>query len=270
MNRSDFNTELKTHLAVDEADSESYELASPDVETTRGKSELSVTPKNFIVPPDDVSKDTRPKIKYQRYLLIYVVLPILYLAVTLLGGLRIGAVDGALLFLKPPLVCLVFAALSLVLFIRSGLIDLGGWFSEEYSALKNTANFTILTTLFTASIQLFNSLLPEQGLPFWVVGFCFFWTIWNNLFADFDTRRLLRSMIALFGFAFVVKYLVLANLAAPPGESWLQRMIENPGREAFTWLLDLPRYAAGTGYIQFFTVGLYMIGLFLTPRSTKK
>ena len=77
-------------------------------------------------------------------------------------------------------------------------------------------------------------------------------------------------MMALFGFAFVVKYLVLANLTAPPSESWLQRIVENPGREAFTWLLDLPRYATGTGYIQFFTVALYMIGLFLTPRSTNK
>ena len=39
--------------------------------------------------------------------------------------------------------------------------------------------------------------------------------------------------------------------------------------QAFTWLLDLPRYSVGTGYIQFFTVVLYMIGLYLTPRSTK-
>ncbi len=212
----------------------------------------------------------RSKIRDQRSLLFYIILPLIYLASTLLGGLRLGAVDGAFIFLKPPLVCLVFAALSLVLFIRSGLIDLAGWFSEEYSALKNAANAGILATLFTATVQLFNALLPEQGLPFWVVGFCFFWTIWNNLFAEFDTRRLLRSMMALFGFAFVVKYLVLANLTAPPSESWLQRIVENPGREAFTWLLDLPRYATGTGYIQFFTVALYMIGLFLTPRSTNK
>ncbi len=212
----------------------------------------------------------RSRAKNQRLSLIYIILPLIYLAATLLGGLRLGAIDGAFIFLKPPLVCLVFAALSLVLFIRSGLIDVDGWFSDEYSALKNAANAAVMATLFTATVQLFNSLLPEQGLPFWVIGFCFFWTIWNNLFAEFDTKRLLRSLVALFGFAFVVKYLVLANLTAPPSESWLQRMIENPGREAFTWLLDPPRYARGTGYIQFFTVALYMIGLFLTPRSTKK
>jgi len=76
--------------------------------------------------------------------------------------------------------------------------------------------------------------------------------------------------MASFGLAFVVKYLVLANLTAPSSGGWLQRMFENPGKEAFTWLLDLPRYAAGTGYIQFFAVALYMIGVFLTPRTTKK
>lgn len=235
------------------------------------KDDIDAEPIAAAVESDLVPVEYRlSKAAYRRSVLTYVILPLIFLAATLLGGLRLGASDAAFIFLKPPLVSLVFGALSLVLFIRSGLIDLGGWFSEGFSALKNVGNAAVLLTLFTATVQLFNSLLPEQGLPFWIVGFCFFWTIWNNLFADFDNKRLLRSMVALFGLAFVVKYLVLANLTAPTGESWLRRMIENPGREAFTWLLDLPQYAAGTGYIQFFTVTLYLIGLFLTPRSTTK
>ena len=217
-----------------------------------------------------ISKNQKPKAKNQRPNLIYLILPSIFLAVTLLGGLRLGAADNAFIFLKPALVCLVFAAASLVLFFRSGLITLDGWFSDEFSTLQNTANAVVLITIFTATVQLFNGLLPEQGLPFWVVGFCFFWTIWNNLFAGFDTKRLLRSLVALFSLAFVVKYFVLANLTAPVGGTWLQRIIENPGKEAFSWLLDLPRYAAGTGYIQFFTIALFLIGLFLTPRTTKK
>jgi len=109
-------------------------------------------------------------------------------------------------------------------------------------------------------------MIPEQGAPFWVVGFCFFWTLWNNLFAEFDPKRLLRSLGALFGLAFVVKYLVLANLAAQDQTgSWLSRIIENPGREAFTWLLDLPGYAAGTGYVQFFTAAFYFLALLMLP-----
>jgi hypothetical protein len=200
----------------------------------------------------------------------YIVLPIVFLTVTLLGGLRLGAVDNSFIFLKPALICLVFAGVTLILFFRSGLISLHEWLSESLSILRNTANTAILLTLFTATVQLFNALLPEHGLPFWIVGFCFFWTLWNNLFSEFNVQRLIRSLGALFGLAFIVKFLVLANLTAPEGTSWLQRMIENPGREAFTWLLDLPRYSSGTGYIHFFTVVLYLIGLYLTPATPRK
>ncbi len=210
------------------------------------------------------------KIKDQRSALNYLVLPLIFVAVTLTGGLRLGVTDNAFIFLKPPLICLVFASVLMILFFRSGLMALPGWFSDRYSTLQNVANAAVLLTIFSASTQLFNSLLPEKGLPFWVVGFCFFWTLWNNLFNDFDTKKLLRSLGALFGMAFVVKYLVLANLTATGDTGLLQRIFENPAKEAFTWLLDLPRYAVGTGYIQFFTLALYLIGLFLTPQTTKK
>ena len=201
--------------------------------------------------------------------LTYISLPIVFLTVTLLGGLRLGASDNAFIFLKPALVCLVFAAILMVLLIRSRLIDAACWFGEDIPILANVANGAVLLTLFAASAQMFNSLLPEKGLPFWVVGFCFAWTLWNDLFAEFDARKLIRSLGALFAMAFVTKYLILANLTAPDSSGWLQRLFENPAKEAFTWLLDLPRYSAGTGYIQFFAAALYLLGLFLTPRSTK-
>lgn len=203
---------------------------------------------------------------HQRSYLLYIFLPFIFLTVTLLGGLRLGSADSAFIFLKPPLFCLVFAVILMALFIRAGLIRLDGWFSEDFTLLENIANGTVLLSLFAASTQLFNSLLPEQGLPFWVIGFCFFWTLWNNLFADFDTKKLLRSLGGLFGLAFVAKYLVLANLTAPASESWLRSLIENPAKETFTWLLDLPRFSARTGYLQFFAVAFYLIGLFLLPQ----
>ncbi len=215
------------------------------------------------------SQGQKSKVRNQRSTLTYLVLPLIFLIVTLLGGLRLGSGDNAFIFLKPALICLVFAAILLVIYFRAGLVALDGWFSEEYSTLKNVANALVLFTVSAASVQVFNSLLPEQGLTFWIVAFCFFWTLWNNLFADFDTKRLLKSLGALFSLAFVVKYLVLANLTAPAGESWLRSIYENPTKEAFTWLLDLPRYAGGTGYIQFFALVFYLIGLYLTPRTTR-
>jgi hypothetical protein len=205
----------------------------------------------------------------QKFVSRYLAMPFIFLTVSLLGGLRLSGIDSSFVFLKPALFCLVFSSVMLVLFFRAGLIRLDGWFTEEFSTLKNLANGAVIATLFAATTQLFNSLIPEQGLPYWIVGFCFFWTLWNNLFADFDTKKLLRSLGGLFGLAFVVKYLVLFNLAAPAGRTWFERLTENPGQEAFTWLLDLPRFAPGTGYIQFFTLALYLLGLFLLPASTR-
>jgi hypothetical protein len=201
---------------------------------------------------------------------IYLLLPFIFLTVTLLGGLRLASPDNAFVFWRPALFCLIAAAILMILFFRAGLIRLEGWFSEDFSALKNLANGAVLVTLFAASAQIFNALLPEQGLPFWVFAFCFFWTLWNNLFADFEVKKLLRSLGALFGLAFVVKYLILINLAAPASESVLQGIFENPTKEIFTYLLNLPRFSAGTGYIQFFTVGFYLIGLFLFPADSQR
>lgn len=216
-----------------------------------------------------VSTDKAQRRHNQAFFLRYLVLPFVFITVALLGGLRIGGADLSLVFLKPPLLCLIFATIMLALFFRSGLIHFDGWFADDFSMLKNISNGVVLTTLFAATAQIFNSLLPEQGLPFWIVAFCFFWTLWNNLFADFDTKKLLRSLGGLFGLAFVVKYLVLANLTAPVNESWLRAIFENPTKEAFTWLLDLPRFSASTGYIQFFAAAFYLLGLFLLPVSTR-
>ena len=201
---------------------------------------------------------------------LYIGLPVLFVLVTLLGGFLLAANDNSFVFLVPPLICLVLAAVLMLLMFRSRLMSIDGWLSYDGSALEKAANTAILVTVFTATVQVLNSLIPESGLPFLVIAFCFFWTLWNNLFAEFDTKRMLRSVAALFGLAFVVKYLVLANLTSSPTDAgWLQRIWENPGKEAFTWLLDLPRYSAGTGYIQFFTLALYLIGLYLTPRSIR-
>lgn len=201
---------------------------------------------------------------YLRYLL----LPVIFLTVALLGGLRISGLDGAFIFLKPALICLIFASILLILFVRSKMIVIDGWFSESFPIAKNVANGAVMISLFAAATQVFNSLLPEQGLPFWIVAFCFFWTLWNNLFAEFDTKKLFRSLGGLFALAFVAKYLLLANFTAPAGKGWLESLLENPGQEAVTRLLDLPRFSGTTGYLQFFANVLFLLGLYLFPAST--
>ena len=224
---------------------------------------------HLLIRGDSELQRIAPEIHERNILYLrYVIIPIVFLTVAMLGGLRISGLDGAFVFVRPALICLIFAAILLILFARSKVLEVNGWFSESFPMLKNVANGFVIATLFAAATQVFNSLIPEQGLMFWIVAFCFFWTLWNNLFADFDTQKLFRSLGALFGLAFVAKYLILANLTAPAGRTWLEALMENPGQEAVTRLLDLPRFSGSTGYIQFFAVGLFLLGLYLFPSRT--
>jgi hypothetical protein len=224
---------------------------------------------HLLIRGDSELQRIAPEIHERNILYLrYVIIPIVFLTVAMLGGLRISGLDGAFVFVRPALICLIFAAILLILFARSKVLEVNGWFSESFPMLKNVANGFVIATLFAAATQVFNSLIPEQGLMFWIVAFCFFWTLWNNLFADFDTQKLFRSLGALFGLAFVAKYLILANLTAPAGRTWLEALMENPGQEAVTRLLDLPRFSGATGYIQFFAVGLFLLGLYLFPSRT--
>lgn len=269
-------SELPEENAIPVVDGELLETSeqfADEVETVVPRAQKTAAPKQISKPK--LTKIEVPLAKEkaktdQKSFLLYLVVPTIFLTVTLFGGLRFGEKDNAFLFLKPALVCLIFAAILLLLFFRAGLIRLEGWFSENFTLLKNVANGLILLTLFTASVQVFNSVLPEQGLPFWIVAFCFFWTLWNNIFAEFEVRKLLKSLGAMFGLAFVVKYLILATLTAPTAESWWQGILQNPTKEAFTWVLDLPRFSPATGYIQFFTQIFYLLGLFLLTPTTKK
>lgn len=206
--------------------------------------------------------------KNNKNVLRYILLPFIFLTVTLLGGLRLSAENNAFIFLKPALVCLIFATILIILFFRGRLISVADWFSEDFPVLKNTADGLIMLTLFTASAQVFNALLPEKGLAFWIVGFFFFWTLWNNLFVEFQAKRLLQSLGSLFGLAFVTKYLILASLTSTGESTWTQKIMESLMKEASFGLLDLPKFSAGTGYIQFFTLILYVVGLILLSPSS--
>lgn len=210
------------------------------------------------------------ELEKRRSYLVYIYLPIIFLTSALLGGLRFSAADGTFIFLKPSLVCLIFAAMLLILFARAHLVRVSSWFSEEKPLLDNAANGVVIASVYIASTQVFNSLIPEQGVPYWIVAFCFFSTLWNNVFAEFDTRRLMRSLGALFALAFVVKYLVLLNLTTPANQSWLENLIQSPSKSAAAWLLDVPQFSSATGYVQFFALAFYMLGLYLLPSEPKR
>ncbi len=192
----------------------------------------------------------------------YWVLPLVFLTVALLGGLRVGADDRAFIFFPPPLVTLLLAVLLMLLFVRGGLIELRSWLRGDNAPLRNVSHFWVLLTLFFASAQAFNSVLPERGLLHWLFSFFFLWTLWNNQFSSFDARRLLRSLVVLFGTAFVLKHILLSSFYAPDS-GWLKRVAGALAQGVTLGTLDAPMFAPATGYISFFALGLYIAGLLI-------
>ena len=147
----------------------------------------------------------------------------------------------------------------MLLLVRGGLLRFQQWIGSDLPPLTNVAHIWMFVTIFFASAQAFNSVLPERGLLHWLFSFCFLWTLWNNQFSSFDARRLLRSLAILFGTAFVLKHMLLASLYSPEG-GWLKRVA---GTLLQGVALDAPSFAPATGYIAFFTLALYVAGLIL-------
>ncbi|HUS11171.1 MAG TPA: hypothetical protein VMZ30_11965 [Pyrinomonadaceae bacterium] len=206
-----------------------------------------------------VAVDSRSR---NELLVSYWALPFIFLTVALLGGLRVSADDHAFVFFPPPLITLVLAVLVMLLFVRGHLIELRSWITANDPPLRNLSHIWVLFTLFVASAQVFNSVLPERGLLHWLFSFFFLWTLWNNQFSSFDARRLLRSLVVLFGTAFVLKHMIVASLYAPDG-GWLQRVAGALAQGVSLGTLDAPMFAPATGYISFFALGLYLAGLLL-------
>lgn len=197
-----------------------------------------------------------------RALLNFIVLPTLLLSAGLLGGLRIDGQTRQFIFIAPPLVTLLLAILLMSLFLRVGAIELRHWLTIEQPMMTNVSHLLTLIALFFASAQAFNSVLPENGLLHWMFSVFFLWTLWTNQFSIFDPRRLLRSLLVLFGTAFVLKHLVVAGLYAPEG-GWLRRLTSTLLQGI---AIDVPTFAPATGYISFFALALYVGGLLLiTP-----
>ena len=195
-------------------------------------------------------------------LVSYWLLPLIFLTVALLGGLRVSAEGHKFIFLPPSLITLVLAVLLMLLLVRGGLIESRSWIAANNPPLENVSHIWVLLTLFFASAQAFNSVLPESGLLHWLFSFFFLWTLWNNQFSSFDARRLLRSLVVLFGTAFILKHMLLASLYAPEG-GWLTRIAGALAQGVSLGTLDAPIFAPATGYISFFTLGLYIAGLLL-------
>jgi hypothetical protein len=195
-----------------------------------------------------------------RHLLRHVGLPAVFLTVALLGGLRFAAGDLEMRFVAPPLTTLLLSAFLLVLFARAGLVSAGDWLGERRPPLENVSNALTLATLFGATTQVFNAVLPEDTLFFAVFTLLFAFAFWSSLFAVTRPDRLVRALGGLFLASFVVKYVLLAALFEP-SESTAKTVVQALLKGVTLGGLESAAYARATGYTAFAAVALYLVGL---------
>lgn len=193
-----------------------------------------------------------------------IALPLIFLTVALLGGLRVSADGAGFRFVPPPLISLVLALLLIGVLVRGHRLLPARIMSSRRTPLENLNGSVVLVTLFFASAQLFNGVAPDAGLAHLVFNTVFFLLLWNTLAAGPEAGRLLHSLLVLFGSAFIVKHIILAGLYAP--EAGLTRRALAVLLEGVTLgTMDGAPQAPATGYIAFTAVLLFFIGLYLLP-----
>ena len=193
-----------------------------------------------------------------------IILPALFLTVAGAGGLRV-APGGGMSFVPPPLITLVLAVLLLGVMARAGLLIPTGLLGDHRTGLENASGAVVLLALFAASAQLFTCLTPDAGVLRLVFNLFFLFLLWNTLAAQPDRTRLLRSLLVVFGWAYVVRYVALAALADPQA-GWTRRLLTVLLEGATSGPIEGEAIAPLAGYVAFATVALYMIGLVLLPR----
>lgn len=188
-------------------------------------------------------------------------LPLLFLSVALFGGMRVGT---RVVLVPPPLFALVLAFLLVGVLVRSGALAPERLINPARSGVANVSGAVVLLTLFAAATQAFNVATPELGLPRLLFGVFLFVLLLNTLAAAPDRIRVLRSLLVIFGSAFVLKFIVLAALADPQG-GWLKRVLLAMIEGLTLGTLTQTTYAPITGYVAFFVLTLFLVGLALLP-----
>jgi hypothetical protein len=188
-------------------------------------------------------------------------LPLIFLTVTLLGGVRL---TERMTLLPPPLFTLVLSFILVGVLVKSGTLAPERLVNAARSGLANASGTVVLITAFAAATQAFNTAMPESGLPRVLFGVFLLVLLLNTLAASPDRVRVLRSLLVIFGSAFTLKYIVLASLSDPTGGR-LKRILQIAFEGLTLGTLTQDVYRPATGYIAFATLTLFMIGLSLLP-----
>jgi hypothetical protein len=194
-----------------------------------------------------------------------VYLPLLFLTVTLLGGVRVA---DRIALVPPPLFSLVLGLLFLGVLVKSGALAPERLVNASRSTLANINGGVVIAAAFCASVQAFNLATPESGLPRLLCDVFLLVLLMNTLAAAPDRIRVLRSLMVIFGSAFVLKFIVLAALVDPEG-GMVKRALLALLEGMTLGTLTQATFQPATGYLAFFTLVLFMIGLTQLPPAIK-
>jgi hypothetical protein len=192
-------------------------------------------------------------------------LPLLFLTVAFLGGVRPG---GQVVLSPPSLFSLILAVMLVGVLIQSGALIPLRLMNGSRSGLANLNGFVALAALFAASAQVFSLLTPEAGVPRILFSVFFLVLMLNTLAAGPDRVRVLRSLAVTFAAAFVLKFIVLNALSQPAsGRTARLLQILFEGVTLGTVTQDVHHPAAG--YLAFLTIALFLIAASLLPSRNR-
>ena len=185
------------------------------------------------------------------------VLPLLFLTVALLGGLRFNA-DVRLL--PPPAGALVLAVLTVGALARSRALVVERFIHRTRSPLENLSGAVVLATLVAAAAQVFNVVTPDTGLLHVIVSVFFVVQLLTTLAGVRDRLAMLRSVTVLLGCAFVLRYVALESLYTP-GRSVMKRVMTALLEGVTLGAIEYAPAGTVTGYIAFAALALFVAGL---------
>lgn len=192
-----------------------------------------------------------------------ILLPVLFLAVTLLGGLRI-AEDVSWQWQYPPLFTLVLALLLVGALVRCRAFAPEHLMNQSRSTPEQLNGVVILLTVFVASAQAFNLVTPDTGLPRALFVVLFFILLLNTLASSANRPQLLGSLLVIFGSGFVLKFIGLSALSRS-AEGFFPRLFFRLFDGLTLDMVFQPELHASTGYVAFLALILFAYGLIRLP-----
>jgi hypothetical protein len=192
-------------------------------------------------------------------------LPLIFLTVTLVGGIRLA---DRVTFMPPPLFALVLGVLLFAVLVRGNVFAPERLLNTARPPLANLNGLIVILATFFASTQVFNLVIPESGLPVLLFNAFLFVLLLNTLAGSPDRVSVLRSLAVITGAAFILKFVVLAALS-DPGEGMLKRVLVALLEGITLGTLSQRPLHQATGYVAFGAIVLFLIGVAMLPTPVR-